>query len=106
MKYETDRNTGAMSYRFTFLAVAIVASIVLMGCHTTQKSASTASGETSATDESSKDTQKVKGINDWEGEIAGKPAPGSTFTKLQICLQTGSIVTDCGAEFLSPVPGI
>jgi hypothetical protein len=28
--------------------------------------------------------QKVKGINDWEGEITGKPAPGSKFTRLQI----------------------
>lgn len=28
--------------------------------------------------------QKVKGRNDWEGEITGKPAPGSKFTKLQI----------------------
>ena len=62
MKYKTDRNTGTMSYRFTFLAVAVVASIVLMGCHTAQKPGSTASEESSATDESSKDTQKVKGI--------------------------------------------
>lgn len=28
--------------------------------------------------------QKVKGLGDWEGEITGKPAPGSKFTKLQI----------------------
>ena len=27
---------------------------------------------------------RVKGINDWEGEITGKPGPGSKFTKLQI----------------------
>jgi len=45
---------------------------------------SAVSGETSATDESSRDTQKVKGINDWEGEISGERAPGCTFTKLQI----------------------
>ena len=30
------------------------------------------------------DTQTVKGINGWEGEISGKPAPSSKFTKLQI----------------------
>ena len=30
------------------------------------------------------DTQKVKGLNDWEGEITGKPAANSRFTKLQI----------------------
>lgn len=28
--------------------------------------------------------QKVKGLDDWEGEILGKPAPGSKFTQLQI----------------------
>jgi hypothetical protein len=28
--------------------------------------------------------QKVKGINDWEGEVTGKPAPGSKFSQLQI----------------------
>jgi hypothetical protein len=28
--------------------------------------------------------QKVKGLGDWEGEITGKPAPGSKFTQLQI----------------------
>lgn len=28
--------------------------------------------------------QKVKGINEWEGEITGKPAPGSKFTQLKI----------------------
>jgi hypothetical protein len=27
---------------------------------------------------------KVKGLNDWEGEITGRPAPGSKFTRLQI----------------------
>lgn len=28
--------------------------------------------------------QKVKGLGDWEGEITGKPAAGSKFSKLQI----------------------
>lgn len=28
--------------------------------------------------------QKVKGLNNWEGEITGKPAPGSKFSRLQI----------------------
>jgi len=28
--------------------------------------------------------QRVKGLNDWEGEITGKPGPGSKFTQLQI----------------------
>ena len=30
------------------------------------------------------DTQHVKGLNDWEGDITGKPAVNSRFTKLQI----------------------
>ena len=30
------------------------------------------------------DTQHVKGINDWEGDIVGKPAANSRFTKLTI----------------------
>ena len=28
--------------------------------------------------------ERVKGINNWEGEITGKPAPGSKFTQLKI----------------------
>ena len=28
--------------------------------------------------------QKIKGLGEWEGEITGKPAPGSKFTQLQI----------------------
>lgn len=28
--------------------------------------------------------QTVKGINDWEGEIVGRPVPGSKFSQLQI----------------------
>ena len=28
--------------------------------------------------------ETVKGVNDYEGEITGKPAPGSKFTQLQI----------------------
>jgi hypothetical protein len=30
------------------------------------------------------DTQRVKGLNDWEGDITGKPAAGSRFTPLKI----------------------
>lgn len=28
--------------------------------------------------------QTVKGINDWEGEIVGRPAPGSRFSQIKI----------------------
>ncbi|HEY4069403.1 MAG TPA: hypothetical protein VGM74_21020 [Burkholderiaceae bacterium] len=30
------------------------------------------------------DTVHVKGVDNWEGDIVGKPAPGSRFTKLTI----------------------
>lgn len=47
--------------------------------------------------------QKVKGLNDWEGEITGKPVPGSKFSKLQIgmglreALDVAGTPTDQGA---------
>jgi hypothetical protein len=88
-----------MSNRFGYLAVAIVATFVLTGCQTMQKSGNT----TSAAAELPNDTQKVKGINDWEGEITGKPAPGSTFRKLQIGMSMKQVIdligppTDQGA---------
>jgi hypothetical protein len=47
--------------------------------------------------------QKVKGRGDWEGEITGKPAANSQFTKLQIGMSMREVVdlvgqpTDQGA---------
>jgi hypothetical protein len=73
-----------MTNRFAYVIAAIVATFLLTGCQTAQKSGSTASATPSVTAESPKDTQTVKGINGWEGEITGKPAPGSKFKKLQI----------------------
>jgi hypothetical protein len=70
--------------RYAFAATAIVAIFLLAGCQTAQKSGNTASTAPSAKAESPTDTKMVKGINGWEGEISGKPAPGSKFTKLQI----------------------
>lgn len=73
---------------YAFSIAAIVAIFLLTSCQTAQKSGGAASPAPSAKAETPKDTQKdtqtVKGINDWEGEITGKPAPGSRFTKLQI----------------------
>jgi hypothetical protein len=37
--------------------------------------------------------QKMKGLEDWEGEITGKPAPGSKFTQLKIGMPM-KMVTD------------
>jgi hypothetical protein len=59
--------------------------LLLAGCQTAQKSGSTLGTVPVAKVESTTtDAKIVKGINGWEGEISGKPAPGSKFTKLQI----------------------
>jgi len=39
--------------------------------------------------------QKVK-IGDWEGELTGKPAAGSCFTKLQIGMPIKQVTDTCG----------
>lgn len=47
--------------------------------------------------------QKVKGLGEWEGEITGKPAPGSKFPRLQIGMSMKQVTdiagqpTDSGA---------
>ena len=38
----------------------------------------------------------VKGLNDYEGEITGNPAPGSKFTKLQIGMPTKQVTDIAG----------
>ncbi|GAB1389488.1 MAG: hypothetical protein AMXMBFR78_30810 [Rubrivivax sp.] len=38
----------------------------------------------------------VKGLGDWEGEITGKPAPGSKFTKLQIGMSRQQVLDIAG----------
>lgn len=38
----------------------------------------------------------VKGINDWEGEITGKPFPGAKFTKLRIGMPRAEVVRVLG----------
>lgn len=72
---------------------ALMASVALLaGCETvksmTGSSSSPAPAPAAAPVPAAKapagDTQHVKGINDWEGDITGKPAPNSRFTKLQI----------------------
>lgn len=35
--------------------------------------------------------QKVKGLNDWEGEITGKPAPGSKLAQLKIGMSASEV---------------
>lgn len=85
-----------MKNKFAFLIVAFAAIFLLTACRTAQKTESTESPAPQTKAESPKETQKatskdtqqntqtVKGINGWEGEIIGKPAKGSKFTKLKI----------------------
>jgi len=40
--------------------------------------------------------KKVKGLGDWEGEITGKPAPGSKFVKLQIGMSMRQVTDIAG----------
>ncbi|QEL66066.1 hypothetical protein OTERR_25900 [Oryzomicrobium terrae] len=40
--------------------------------------------------------QKVKGINDWEGEITGRPAAGSKFTQLKIGMSMSQVTYQIG----------
>lgn len=35
--------------------------------------------------------QKVKGLDDWEGEITGRPAPGSKFSQLKIGMSAAQV---------------
>ena len=81
-----------MTNRYAFVAAAIVATFLLTGCQTAQKSGSTVNAAPSEKAESPKGTQTVKGINGWEGEISGKPAPGSKFTKLQIGMSMKQVI--------------
>jgi hypothetical protein len=40
--------------------------------------------------------QKVKGLDDWEGEITGKPAPGSKFGQLKIGMSSAQVLSLLG----------
>ena len=40
--------------------------------------------------------QKVKGLDDWEGEITGKPAPGGKFANLKIGMTASSVIAQLG----------
>ena len=40
--------------------------------------------------------RKVKGLNDWEGEIVGKPAPGGKFNQLQIGMSAKQVMDIMG----------
>jgi hypothetical protein len=40
--------------------------------------------------------QKVKGIDDWEGEVTGKPAPGSKFGQLKVGMSSSQVLSILG----------
>ena len=78
-----------MMKRSLEVTAALMAACVLAACQTTQGGAAPAPAPTAAAPVPAKapaegDTRHVKGINDWEGDITGKPGPGSRFTQLQI----------------------
>lgn len=76
------------------VTAALMAACVLAACQTTQGGSSASPAPAAAPTAAAPvpaakpaaagDTQHVKGINDWEGDIVGKPGPGSRFTRLQI----------------------
>ena len=72
------------------VTAALMAACVLAACQTTQGGAAPAPAPAPAAaapvpaKPAEGDTRRVKGINDWEGDITGKPGPGSRFGQLQI----------------------
>ncbi|MDP3821266.1 MAG: hypothetical protein Q8R33_07295 [Burkholderiales bacterium] len=74
-----------MKHRLEVTA-ALMAACVLAACQTTQGGAAPAPAAAAPVPAkpAEGDTRRVKGINDWEGDITGKPGPGSRFGQLQI----------------------
>jgi hypothetical protein len=81
--------------RTALVAALMVTAALMAGCETmknvtgTNSSSSTSSAAPApapapAPATKAGDSQHVKGINDWEGDITGKPAANSRFTKLTI----------------------
>ena len=78
-------------HRLEAAAALMAAAFALAACQTTGgSSASPAPAPAAApvpaapAPSAQGDTVHVKGINDWEGDITGKPGAGSRFTRLQI----------------------
>ena len=84
--------------RTSCLAMLMASAALLAGCETVRNvtgqsssaapapaaAASPAPAAAPAAKAPAGDVQQVKGIGGWEGEITGKPAANSKFTKLQI----------------------
>jgi hypothetical protein len=118
-------STSAIGGRLTTLGLALATAALLAGCENLKLpgSSSSASGEQSSTAGTASTAstapkvapgmnaagevvdpskvegghgQKVKGLNDWEGEILGKPAPGSKFTQLKIGMSMRQVTDIAG----------
>lgn len=89
-----------MKHRLEVTA-ALMAACVLAACQTTQGGAAPAPAPAAAAPVPAKpadgDTRRVKGINDWEGDITGKPGPGSRFGQLQIGMPMRQVTDLVGA---------
>ena len=84
------------------ISAALMAACVLSACQTTQGGAAPAQAPTAAApvppkSQAEADTRRVKGINDWEGDITGKPGPGSRFAQLQIGMPMKQVTDLVGA---------
>ena len=88
------------------ITAALMAACVLAACQTTQGGATpaaapapapTAAAPVPAKSQAEADTRHVKGINDWEGDITGKPGPGSRFPQLQIGMPMKQVTDLVGA---------
>jgi hypothetical protein len=81
---------------------ALVATAAVVGCGTTKTGTSgsappAAAPATAAAPAGADDMRHVKGINDWEGDISGKPAPNSKFTALTIGMSMKQVTDITGA---------
>ena len=109
----------AVAGRLTTLGLALATAALLAGCENLKMPGSSSSSDTAGgagsstpkippgmnaagevTDPAKVEAghgQTVKGLNDWEGEIVGKPAPGSKFPQLKIGMSMKQ-VTDLAGQ--------
>ncbi len=91
-----------MTKRTLEITAALMAACVLAACQTTQGGPAPAQTSTAAAPvppkaQAEAETRHVKGINDWEGDITGRPGAGSRFTQLQIGMPMKQVTDMVGA---------
>lgn len=107
--FRTKKGNTRMSNLFHLTWLALVGAVAVTGCTTSARKPDSGSAAAQPAGASASSQQpraapgmnergevvdsakvesgngtKVKGLGDWEGEITGKPEPGSKFTRLQI----------------------